>query len=53
MSDAFDWIDAQQKPLEETLQQWSQINSSSHNLSGLENMHAALKNTFGALADEC
>ena len=53
MSDAFDWIDAQQKPLEETLQQWSQINSSSHNLSGLENMHAALKNTFSALADEC
>ncbi len=53
MSNALDWIDAQQKPLEQKLQQWSRINSGSHNLAGLETMHAALKSVFAPLADEC
>jgi len=53
MSDAFDWIEAQQEPLVEKLQQWSRINSGSHNLSGLEKMHAALKGVFEPLADQC
>jgi len=53
MSNALDWIDSQQSNLEDTLQQWSRINSGSHNLAGLKKMHGAIESVFAPLADHC
>jgi len=51
MSEALAWIDTQHPPLQQRLLQWSSINSGSHNLEGLGNMHRALTEAFSEISD--
>ncbi len=51
MNEALAWIDEQQTHLEQKMVQWSCINSGSHNLDGLANMHQALATAFTEISD--
>ncbi len=51
MSEALAWIDAQQSSLQQRLMQWSRINSGSHNLDGLANMHQTLADAYAEVSD--
>lgn len=51
MSEALAWIDEQQDALQQRLQQWSSINSGSHNLAGLAEMHRTLAAAFVEASD--
>src|SRR5690349_5484422 len=43
------WIDAQQSRLRDLVVAWSEINSGTHHLAGLERMAAALREEFSRL----
>ena len=51
MSEALAWIDAQHPSLQQRLLQWSSINSGSHNLDGLGEMHRALTEAYSEISD--
>lgn len=51
MSEALAWIDEQQPSLQQRLLQWSSINSGSHNLAGLADMHQTLAAAYGEISD--
>src|ERR1700733_1988876 len=52
MNSPLQWIDAQQQPMLDLLTRWSQMNSGTHNLAGLEKFAAAVASEFAILGGE-